>query len=276
MVVTLTGCDGGSEESVQPASAQAIIDGVLNALNDITTSRFDITMTMEMSGEIAGEKTRATIVMDFTGMQDHVSRDMRENISVSMVTPATEQEEMSMTLYFLNDEEYILMEAPGVPGQWIKSKAIAANWNAMNPVTSQAELLRGAETELTGSEMIHGVDCYVLHLSPDIQQLWQVAMQQSEVTGEITPDIDRESLEELFRSYSVTQWIAQDTYQITRVNIDMNIVLTPESVGFPDEEGTVNTTISIDLLMYDYNRPVSIVLPPEAEGAIEMSSNMEK
>jgi len=41
-------------------------------------------------------------------------------------------------------------------------------------------------------------------------------------------------------------------------------------MGFPGEEGVMTMDIVIDLLVYDYNQPVSIELPPEAEEAIEV------
>ena len=45
---------------------------------------------------------------------------------------------------------------------------------------------------------------------------------------------------------------------------------TSEDMGFPEEEGEVVIKISIDSLENNHNRPVTIVLPPEAEEAIEV------
>jgi len=42
-------------------------------------------------------------------------------------------------------------------------------------------------------------------------------------------------------------------------------------MGFPEEEGVLRMDIAMSLLAYNYNQPVSIVLPPEAEEAIEVS-----
>ena len=104
-----------------------------------------------------------------------------------------------------------------------------------------------------------------------MDQLWQVAMQQAEVIGEEMPDISEEFLEEIFRSFSVKQWIAKDTYLLTKVEIDMDMELTPEALGSTGE-GLITIGIAMDLLYYNYNQQVSIVLPLEAKDAIEMPS----
>jgi len=41
-------------------------------------------------------------------------------------------------------------------------------------------------------------------------------------------------------------------------------------MGLPGEEGMLAMDIAIAFLAYNYNQPVSIVLPPEAEEAIEV------
>ncbi len=74
----------------------------------------------------------------------------------------------------------------------------------------------------------------------------------------------------MFRSFSVKQWIAKDTYFLAKAEIDIAVELIPEALGFPEEEGGMIMDIPMNLLSHSYNQPVSIVLPPEAEEAIEM------
>ena len=47
--------------------------------------------------------------------------------------------------------------------------------------------------------------------------------------------------------------------------------ITPESMGVFDEEGSVAMSMSISMLMFNHDKPVSIILPPEAEDAVEKS-----
>jgi hypothetical protein len=132
------------------------------------------------------------------------------------------------------------------------------------------ELLEVVQVKVIGSEKIRGVDCYVLQLTPDMEQLWQLAMQQSGATGETLPDVGEEFLQEVFKNFSIKQWVAKDTYFLTKAEIYMAMELTPEALGYPEEEGLVTMDITMDLLAYNYNQPVSIELPPEAEEAVEV------
>jgi len=65
-----------------------------------------------------------------------------------------------------------------------------------------------------------------------------------------------------------------NTYFLIKAEIDMvfvSIELTAEAMGL--QEGvSLPTDISIVLLSYNYNQPISIELPPEAEEAIKVST----
>ncbi len=102
-----------------------------------------------------------------------------------------------------------------------------------------------------------------------MEQLWQLAMQQPKLPGEEVPDVAEEFLQEMFTSFSVKQWIAKDTYFPIKAEIDMVIDPASAAMGL-QVEGSVPAGISMVLLFYNYNQPVSIVLPPEAEEAIEV------
>jgi hypothetical protein len=153
----------------------------------------------------------------------------------------------------------------------MKSGMPQGYWEQMNQVEPQVELLEAAQVEVIGSEEVNSVDCYVLQLTPDMAKLWQVAMRQSGITGEqILPELDEELLQQVFKSFSVKQWVAKDTHFLAKVEIDMALELTPEAFGSPEEEGSVKMDVAFDLLTFGYNQPVSIVLPKEAEQATEV------
>ena len=75
----------------------------------------------------------------------------------------------------------------------------------------------------------------------------------------------------MYDNVSVTYYIAKDTHFLVSSSIDMYLELTPEDLGFPEEEGLMTMDITMDSLAFDYNQPVSIELPPEAEEAIEIT-----
>ena len=268
MVLSLAAC-AKEEEELPPA--QEIVDGVIESLDNIKTYQFDMDVTIDMAGEDEGEAFEGTIAMDYSGAVDVENRQMRMKMTYRSIAKTGQPErEMETEMYLIGDMMYMMMEIPEMGPMWIKSEMPEGTWEEMNQVEPQIELLEAAQVEVIGSERVGGIDCYVLEVTPDMEQLWQLAMQQAESTGEM-PAVAEEFIQEMFRSFSMKQWVAKDTYFLTRAEIDMAVELTPEAMGFPGEEGVMTMDIAMDLLVYDYNQPVSIELPPEAEEAIEVS-----
>ncbi len=225
---------------------------------------------MDIAGEAEGEAVEMTMVMDGSGTLDLDNKQMRMDMTMSMAMPGIEME-MGMEMYVIGDMMYMLGEIPGMEPTWTKSEMPEEYWEEMSQVEPQIELLEVAQVEVIGSERVGGIDCYVLEVTPDLEQLWQLFMQQVEMAGGEAPAFTEELLEEMFRNFSVKQWVAKDTYFLTKAEIDMAMELTPEAMGFPEEEGVITMDIAMNLLAYNYNQPVSIVLPPEAEEAVEMT-----
>jgi len=270
MVLSLAACAEEAGEEGGLPSAQEIVDGVMQSLDDIRTHQFDMDMTMDMAGEGEGETFEMTMVMDGSGALDFDNSEMRMDMTMSITMPDESEMDMGTAIYLIGGMVYMLMEIPEMEPMWIKSEMPEGYWEEMSQVQTQIELLEVAQVEVIGSERIGGIDCYVLQVTPDLEQLWQMVMQQAEMAGEM-PDVTGELLQEMFRSFSVEQWVAKDTYFLAKVEIDMAMELTPEAMGFPGEEGIMTMDIAMSILTYNYNQPVSIVLPPEAEEAIEMT-----
>jgi len=266
MVLSLAACAKEAEDEVGLPSAQEIVDSVIESLDNIRTYQFDMDMTMDMAGEAEGEVFEMTMVMDSSGASDLENRQTRMDMTMSIAMPGEPEMEMGMEMYLIGDVIYMLVEIPEMEPMWMKSEMPEGYWEEMSQVEPQIELLEVAQVEVIGSEMVGGIDCYVLEVTPDMEQLWQLIMQQAEMAGEMPP-----FTEEMFRSFSVKQWVAKDTYFLTKAEINMAVELTPEAMGYPEEEGVVAMDIAMNLLAYNYNQPVSIVLPPEAEEAVEMT-----
>jgi len=263
MILSLVAC---AKEEEELTSAQEIFNRVIESLDGIRTYQFDMDMTMDMAGEAEGEAFEVTMVMDSSGAVDVENRQMSMDATQSMSMIGQPEMEMGMEMYIVGDMIYMLTWMTGMEATWLKSEMPEVYWEKVSQIESQLELLEAAQLEVIGSEMVGDIDCYVLQLTPDLEQLWQFYMQQAQVSGEVP----EESLQEIFQTFSVKQWIAKDTYFLTKAEIDIVMELTPEVMGFPEEQGAMTMNITMIFLGYDYNQPVSIVLPPEAEEAIEM------
>jgi hypothetical protein len=259
-------------------SAQEIIDGVIESFDNIKTYQFDMDVTMDVAGESEGGAVGSTMTIANSGTLDLENVQMRVDIAVnsSTVAPEEDDQEMRVELYITDGMMYNAMsEAPEEEPTWMKEEVSPEAWENLKAIVgleTYKELIETVQVEVIGSEKVKGVDCYLLQLTPKMAQLWQIAMQPiggGVFEGGILPSVPEEFLQEVFRSFSVRQWIAKDTYFLMKVKIDIVIESTPELMDYlEDEEGEMTIDLSISLLAYNYNQPVSIVLPQEAKEAI--------
>jgi len=271
MTLSLTACGEVAEEKAELTSAQDIVNGVIVSWAGVRTYQFDMDMTMDIAAEIEGESFEATMAVGSSGALDIENGQMRADMTMNMAAPEEDEIKMEMEMYLIGDMMHVMMDVPEMGPTWVKSEMPEGYWEDANQVKAQIEFVEVSQVEVIGSEKVRGVDCYVLQLTPDVKQLWQMVMQQAAVTGEeMLPPVAEEFLQEMFRSFSVKQWIAKDTYFLTKTEADMALELTPEAMGYPEEEGVATIDIAMSLLAYDYNQPVSITLPPEAKEATEV------
>jgi hypothetical protein len=178
--------------------------------------------------------------------------------------------EMAVEMYVIDDVMYAMTDDPSTGEAWVKGEVPPELWGQMNQIEPQMEMLELVQVDLAGSETVKGNDCYVLELKPDMQQLWQLFNEQAMVSEEeLLPEIDTEMLQQVFKGFSVKQWINKETYVLHRAQIEMNMEMTAEDLGFSEEEGSMVMTLAMDIIAYDYNQPIDIVLPAGAENAVD-------
>lgn len=237
------------------------------------TRRYIIKRLSEES-EIEGEAMETTMEVDGSGALDIENYQMQMAMTMNAAVPGEDDTDIGMEMYLVDNTYYILTDALGMGPAWMKFEMPMESWEQMNQIESQVELLEAAEVEVIGSETVNGIDCYVVEVTPDVEQLWEMASQQALLTEEM-PNFDEELLDEMLQEYSVKQWIAKDSHLIMKVEMEMNIEVTPEAMGYPEEEGGITIDMAMTMLVNDYNQPVSIELPPEAENAMDIMDFMD-
>ena len=269
MVLSFTTCGEEAEEEVGLPTAQEIIDGVIESFDNIRTYQFDMNMTMDVAGEVEGEAIEHTVTMVNSGTLDLENSQMKADLSAG-----SNDEMMRLEMYIIDGVLYAMPEAPGEEPIWMREEMSVERWEitkGVSGIDNYKELLKTAQVKVIGSEKVKGIDCYVLQLTPEIAELYQTAMDPAGGMGRagMLSPVPEELLQEMFRSFSVKQWIAKDTYFLMKAEIAMAIETTPEFMDYLGEEVEISMDITLDFLAYNYNQPVSIVLPPEAEEAIE-------
>jgi outer membrane lipoprotein-sorting protein len=265
-LVIILACLGCGEKVAQVNAAQ-LVDNALEAQVDVESYRLNMEMTIDMDGGFGGEEMEATMSIDASFLIDEANKEMEMRMAADMEATGEEAEAAEMKMYLIDNTVYMMMAVPDLGPMWIKQEVPADFWETQATIDQQLELLQDSRVKYLQDEKVEGVDCYVLEITPDLAQLWQTAMQQpwmEEVPMEIP------NLEDMIKKVSVKQWIAKDTLFLTKVNIQITILVTSEAMGMPEEEGEMSMSIVMDMLAHDYNEPVSIELPAEARNAIEI------
>jgi hypothetical protein len=277
MALSFTACGGDGLPS-----AQDIVDGAVQAVDNIRTCECEMDANMNMIGEAEGETSEMNTEMDYNGTLDLDNRQMRIEIAVTTLMPwlAAEEMEIAMGAYLIDDAGYTMTDSPETAPEWEKEEFSEADWaeiwgqgiGMMSPVWSQLELLGTSEVEVIGSEEVKGIDCYVLQVTPaNMAQLWETGIQEITLgLGGVLEFLrfSEEILDSASISFSVKHWVAQDTYFLMKAEIDMAIELTAEDLGYPEEEMEMSIALAMNISMDNYNQPVSIELPPEAAEAL--------
>ncbi len=256
MVLSFTACAG-------LPSAQEIVDGVIESFDNIKTYQLDMDVTFDMAGEDEGEAFEFTQALGYIGAVDVENKQMRLEMTYRSIAETQPEMEQVTEMYLIGNIQYQMQQTEEGP-EWKKYEVPAETWEEFQQIgwgESQIELLEAAQVEVIGSERVGGIDCYVLEVTPDLEQLWQLS---NHLHFDEARDVTEKYLQEVFRSFSVKQWVAKDTYFLMKAEIDIAEEFPPDGAG----PSTVD--IAMVLLSYNYNQPVSIVLPPEAEEAIEV------
>ena len=259
MVLSFSSCESG-------LSAQ-IVNGAIESLDKITTYQYD----MNVNTDIVYDTFEVVVSTEFNGVFDVENEQMAMDLNMSGIINGDEGQRVG-EMYLIDNIKYesvtlIVNDVHDMEPMWTKREMPAGYWEEMNQVKVQIEFLEEAvQVEVIGSDEVRGIDCYVLEIIPDMEKFWQTSMQQPEVA--MLPAIDEEFPQEVFKGFSMKQWIEKDTYFLAKAEIEMVLELTPRFTS--EEQGLITMDITIDLMVYNYNQPVSIILPQEAEEALEM------
>lgn len=268
-ILALNACGG------EPA-AMEIVEAMTEAMGAVDTYQYEVNLDFNATGEEASEPIETSMTMDLSGASDLASRMMQADITMEASRSGEDPDisEVGMEMYLVDDVMYIHARLPEMGGlsMWLKTEIPEEYWGQMNQVESQMELAAAAEVTLTGSEKVGSVDCYVLELVPDMDQLWETMMAQGHAAGDVWPEMPFEGELPDISSFSVRQWVAKDTYYLMKAEITMAMSAPLGTAGVSGTESDVDVEMSVSITMHDYNVPVSIELPEEAEDAIDMDA----
>jgi len=275
VIFMLMGCIGlvacGEKQSV---TTEEIVARVIETLDEINTCHFDVDTTASSTVKFEGDEFETATNMNSSGVLDQENTRMQMDSAMNMEVPGEGEMAAEMEVYVLGGTSYMMIKKPGTDSTWMRSNILTVKLRQISQIEYQEVYLNASEVTVTGSETVGGIDCYVLQVTPNIEQtieyLWPLSIYQlypAEIMlGWEQPAAYGASPMEMLRDYSVKQWIAKDTYFIVKAEIDIDYRMV--MIGGSEVETHIATRLFYD----SYNQPVSIELPEEADNAPEMSA----
>lgn len=248
---------GGGECGVVEITEEELIEGVVASVDAQETCRFEMDVDGNLEGTADGQSVKMTISMDYAGVIDNVDQEMQADMTMAMdLREGNQRQQMTipMRMYFLGDMGYMGTQVPGQPEEWVKGDVSQELWESQEFLSQQIDLIRGAEVTILRTQSVRGTCCYVAEISPDMEML--LDMVSSLLGGGMGVELTTDSLS----NFKYTGWYAQETYFPMQSRVEYDVT-------FEEEQDRVTGHYTANMVFYDYNKPVSVQLPPEAEGA---------
>ena len=241
LLVTCSACCGGANLVPNGMTATELVEAALAAEGDLDTYQFDGVVIGSMAGGM-------TTAVDVKGAIDEYNKALYIDMSNA-------ERNESMQLYIVDNWEYINVFGPNLSSTWNKTPLISNTWETRNLPKQQVNTLRNFIGEnYIGTETVGGIECYKLEVEPDLVEVLKWATGEVDMEG-LDPSID---VSDIVSEESVTIWVATDTNYIVQTVIEATLSIDLESV-------VLSISQYITMVRSQFNQPVSIELPPEAE-----------
>jgi hypothetical protein len=282
MMLAFHGCGGngaGPEETVAGELTEQELKDVLAdsllAIENVDTYAFSMDMDMNIEMKGGSEAGNMEISMKADAVADMADEEMQMDLDMSLEGDIEGMEGgsqvISAKMYILDGWMYMKMKMAEMEEQWLKMPATedvmgTFNMDIANQQLSPLESM--VEIGFVKYESVGGSQCYVLKIVPDTAGMkeWLEQQQMALETGEWD-----ELVKDMFKELDYRLWVTKDTKQIRKMKMTMNLEMTSEQVGMSGTDFDIMTLdVDLEMEIKDYNKPVSITLPDEAEDAIEM------
>lgn len=289
--VVLVGC-GGNTSSTSTADAAdtatptvtptgptgaEIADASLAAVKNVTTLNLDtvFNMTMDVTGGTHPGTT--TLKENSTSLVDVPAKKMSTQLNLTVDLPNQGTQNITAQMYGADGWLYAETNLPLIGNQWFKTQLPNDQWAKQSGTDNLSQFLESAvKVELTGSEVVNNVDCYVLNITPNMTVLndWMSQEMHSQQSG---MDLSQIDLAKAVKDFSVKEWVAKDSKLPVQQQITLQAQITPSDflttptttqASFENLTLNVNGTVNYS----GYGQAVNIVVPSDALNAQQFPS----
>lgn len=292
MVLSFAGCGGSYTPSTMPWTGiapenltqqqwQDILSVALEYHDHLNNYKLDVLTSTDTNVTGGSNPWELSLSTDVAGVKN-IAEDQTEiarSSSMKMQGKGQngEEQEVVYDMYFMNDWAYVNMMTASMGTFWVRTKRSSnlektLNFNIVDQQVKQ--LNSPASIVYLKTEKVNDVDCYVLSITPNNNELANWLDEQD--TGYQNLDWqkivnDAGSL----KSFECDCYLAKDSYQISRIEVNIVIALTPEQVEAASTDfDTAQININMTMTLHDFNVPNTITVPGDAYGAKEVSNDV--
>jgi len=219
--------------------------------------------------------------ISLVGAKNLVDEQTKMNLNISMIMEGMGQTSEDQTviydMYAPSDWLYISMATLNMGSYWIRVKRSGEleEFFSFNAAEQQMKTLNSTTNiEYLRTEKLNDVDCYVLSITPNNNEL--ASWLEKQDTGfqgidwqKVTNDTSA------LKDLNFTCYLAKDSYLIMSMSMNMVIELTPEQANATSADfDTTQISFNINLALSNQNESFTITLPMDAYTAKEVSSDI--
>ncbi len=288
IAITATARENLSIANTSESNSSALKDIILSSTVKPETYSFtlDVNQRIEIANITGINKTESQTISTRTfgvAALNLTAKAMKMAMAVLSVPEGQEESASALAteIYLLNDTMYMKVDS-----NWTKIILVGPSldtlWKQENEIERQKEELNNSTVTLLGNESVNGIDCYKIKVIPNlkaysaIEEANNIGIQGSETGPSTTSHLN---LSSLFNNTNISEimWISKETLLPVKVDISMNMTLSPEELGLPAKKAE-NLKMAIDtseIIMFSgFNRSISITLPDDAKNAAAFPSSI--
>ncbi|HEY97222.1 MAG TPA: hypothetical protein G4O16_03475 [Dehalococcoidia bacterium] len=268
------GCNGGGGDFGEGELEQILVDAV-NYAN--TADSYSLFMNVEASMDAESEGEEATMEMKMTmdGAYDQKNMAMYMTMNTYMAMDFGYDmgtEEQSAEIYLVDDYMYVYTD-----GEWLKMPADEEAFQTYDiyQFQEQIALLESlGDLNFDKYETFNGKECYVIEIIPDFDAMLDFLGEEG-IGGMDLSSEEMRVVRDMFDEISYFCWIEKDTGYLTKIKMQIEMKISGDDFKeMAGVSGKMKMDMSMTIEISDYNQPVNINLPSEAENAPEMSDVM--
>ncbi len=272
---------GAAPENLTQQQWQDIVSVTLEYFQHLDS--YKVSVATSVSTDAAGgsnnwSRSLNTVVVGALNVTKEQGQ-MTKNVSVKMVGLGQTGEEQNAYRDTYVRDNWIYTTMPNSTGglTWIKVKTSDELEGIFGYDTAEQQmqpLSLPAKIEYLKTEKVNNIDCYVLAITPNKNELATWFSQQD--TGFSNTDWQNTVNDtDALKDFNYTCYVAKDSYWVMRMDVTAIVELTPEqvkvtSMGYEK----ISLTFNLSMMLYDHNVPSTISLPDGADIAIEHSSDI--